>query len=166
MSGREPEPDEVIERALVRIRRDQQSRRLQRRTAGGDPAAASAASAARFRYLDALDGNGQGLSISQIADAIDVDRPRASRLTAELLADGLIERETAPGDSRYARIRLAAEGQGLVDRVRAGRRGSVAEALAEFTDGEVRTFAELLERFVDAWPRDRSSSKSEPRGER
>ncbi|MDA1361647.1 MarR family transcriptional regulator [Glycomyces luteolus] len=166
MNRPEPEPDEVIERALVRIRRDQQSRRLQRRAAGDDPAAASAASAARFRYLDALDGNKNGLSISQIAEAIDVDRPRASRLTAELLADGLIERDTAPGDSRYARIRLAAEGQDLVDRVRAGRRGNVAEALAAFTDDEARTFAALLERFVDAWPRDRSPLKPETRGER
>ena len=166
MSVREPEPDEVIGRALVRIRRDQQSRRLQRRTAGDDPGAASAASAARFRYLDALDGNEQGLSIAQIADAIDIDRPRASRLTADLLADGLIERDTAPGDSRYARIRLSAEGQNLVDRVRAGRRGNVAEALTAFTDDETRIFAALLERFVDAWPRDRSSSKPTTPGER
>ncbi|MCD0442629.1 MarR family transcriptional regulator [Glycomyces sp. A-F 0318] len=154
MATDEREPDQVIERALVRIRRVQQSRRLQRRAAGGDPAAASAASAARFRYLDALEGAREGLAISQIADAIDVDRPRASRLTGELLADGLIERETAPGDSRYARIRLTAEGEDFVDRVHASRRRAVAEALSGFTGEEARTLAALLERFVAAWPQE------------
>ncbi|GAB3165786.1 hypothetical protein GCM10027059_23820 [Myceligenerans halotolerans] len=153
MTGADREPDQVIERALAGIRRGQQARRLQRRTAEGDPAVASAASAARFRYLDALDGAGEGLAISQIADAIDVDRPRASRLTGELLAEGLIERETAPDDSRYACIRLTATGRDLVDRVHAARRQSVTEALAGFTDAEARALATLLERFVEAWPR-------------
>lgn len=154
MSTGEREPDEVIERALVRIRRSQQSRRLQRRAAAGDLAAASARSAARFRYLEALEGTQDGLAISQIADAIDVDRPRASRLTGELLAEGLIEREAAPGDARYTRIRLTAEGKKLVDKVHASRRRSVAEALGGFTDTEAQTLATLLERFVGAWQRE------------
>ncbi|MEU6248605.1 MarR family transcriptional regulator [Glycomyces sp. NPDC047010] len=148
-------PDEVIEQALVRIRRDQQARGLQRRTADGVAAQASAASAARFRYLDALDGRAEGQAISQIAEAIDVDRPRASRLTAALLADGLIEREAAPGDQRYATIRLTAAGRDFVGRVHAARRRSVAEALGGFSEDEARTLAALLERFVDAWPRHR-----------
>lgn len=152
MSGGEPEPVQMIEQALARIRRSQQSRRLQRGASGDDPSAASAASAARFRYLDALD-EADGLAISQIAEAIDVDRPRASRLTAELSADGLIEREASPDDSRYARIRLTPEGKDFVDRVRQRRRQHVTAALAGFTAEESRTFAELLERFVHAWPR-------------
>jgi DNA-binding MarR family transcriptional regulator len=157
MATSDGEPHQVIEQALIRIRRLQQSRRLQRRAAPGDPAAASAANAARFRYLDALEGAEDGLAISQIADAIDVDRPRASRLTAELLAEGLIERKTAPDDSRYARIRLTAGGRDLVDRAHASRRQSVADALAGFTDEEAQTLAALLERFVEAWPRNRQS---------
>jgi DNA-binding MarR family transcriptional regulator len=145
------DPADVIEQALVRIRRAQQARRLQRRAAQGDPAAASAVSAARFRHLDALDGADDGLAISEIADAIGVDRPRASRLTATLLADGLIERDTVPGDSRYAIIRLSRAGKALVDDVHESRRRGVAEALAGFTPEDAQTFAALLERFVDAW---------------
>ena len=145
------EPDEVIERALVRIRRDQQARRLQRRTAD---VPASAVSAARFRYLDALDEAGDGLPISEVAEAIGVDRPRASRLTTELLEDGLIERELAPNDSRYTLVRLTAQGNELVAGVHATRRRAVAEALTEFTAEEAQTFGALLERFVRAWQRD------------
>lgn len=156
MNAGDRDPERVIERALVRIRRDQQNRKLQRRA--GEPGAASAENAARFRYLDVLEDAGQSLAISQIAEAIDVDRPRASRLTGELLADGLIERDTAPGDSRYVLIRLTAQGRELVDHVHRSRRRAVADALTGFTEEEARTLAALLERFVDAWPRERPRS--------
>lgn len=147
------EPDEMIARALVRIRRDQQARHLQRRAADGDPVAASAVNAAKFRYLDALEDVREGLPISEIAEAIGVDRPRASRLTTELLGDGQIERELQPGDSRYSLIRLTPQGRAFVAGVHESRRRSVAEALAGFTAEEARTLATLLERFIDAWPR-------------
>jgi DNA-binding MarR family transcriptional regulator len=152
MPSSEDEPDAIIERALVRIRRDQQARQIQRRTASG-PAAASAADAARFRFLDALDSAPEGRSISAVAETIGVDRPRASRLTTELLADGLVERLAAPQDSRYVLVKLTAAGRTLVDAVHENRRRSVSEALTEFTPEEARTLAELLERFVQAWPR-------------
>ncbi|MBW6435029.1 MarR family transcriptional regulator [Actinoplanes hulinensis] len=147
------EPDEIIAQALVRIRRDQQARHLQRRAANGDTTVASAADAARFRYLDALDEAPDGLPISRIADAIGVDRPRASRLTTELLTDGRIERAPHAGDSRYAPVRLTPYGRDLVAGVREVRRHAVGQALAGFTADEARILAILLERFVDAWPR-------------
>lgn len=151
MSKREPE--DVVERALVRIRRDQQARRLHRTMANGDPVAASPASAARFRYLDALEDAENGMAISEIGEAIGVDRPRASRLTTELLDDGLIERRPNPEDSRYALIRLTGQGKTLVNDVHSTRQAAVSEALSGFTPDESRVFADLLERFVTAWPR-------------
>jgi DNA-binding MarR family transcriptional regulator len=155
------EPDATIERALVRMRRDQQAGHLQRRatapaeTDAAPAAADAAANAARFRYLDALDDATDGLPISQIADAIGVDRPRASRLTTALVADGLAERRGDPADSRVTRIRLTPAGRAVVDGVHATRRHAVTEALrkARFTGAEAETFAELLDRFVEAWPR-------------
>lgn len=152
MAGRES--DEVVEAALVRIRRNQQARHVQRRAAQGDAAAASVVAAAQFRYLDALDGSSDGRAISEVADAIGVDRPRASHLTGELVDEALVERKTMPGDSRYVRVRLTRQGQRLVDEARRARRRSVTKALSGFTEEEARTFAMLLERFVDAWPRE------------
>jgi DNA-binding MarR family transcriptional regulator len=149
----------TVERALVRIRRDQQARRLQQRAAEDGAPKATAANAARFRYLDALEGEADGRTISAVAEAIDVDRPRASRLTAELLADGLVERRPDPDDSRYALIRLTPEGGELVTEAREHRRRNVAAALAGFTPAEARTFADLLERFVEAWPRASSQDR-------
>ncbi len=146
------EPEERVERALVRIRRDQQAQRLHRTAANSDAVAATPASAARFRYIDALEDAENGMAISEIGEAIGVDRPRASRLTTELLNDGLIERQLNPDDSRYALVRLTAQGRSLVNEVHRTRRAAVAEALAEFTPDESRVFADLLERFVTAWP--------------
>jgi DNA-binding MarR family transcriptional regulator len=143
----------MVERALVRIRRDQQARRLQRQTGEGEQVPGSAADGARFRYLDALDEATEGMAISEIAEAIGVDRPRASRLTIQLLDDELIERDTNPSDSRYALIRLTVRGREIVNAMHESRRHAVAEATAAFTPEETRTFAALLERFVDAWPR-------------
>lgn len=151
MSQREPE--DTIERALARIRRDHQARRLHRTTANGDAGAASPASAARFRYLDALEDADGGMAISKIGEAIGVDRPRASRLTTELIDDGLIERRPDPDDSRYALIRLTPQGKALVNDMHSTRQAAVTEALSGFTPDESRVFAELLERFVAAWPR-------------
>jgi DNA-binding MarR family transcriptional regulator len=153
MLGDDRAPDEMIERSLVRIRQDQQARHLQRGAAQGDPAAASVVNAARFRYLDTLDGVGRGLPISKVAEAIGVDRPRASRLTVELEEDGLVERDSMPGDSRYALVRLTPAAKELVDGIHETRRRSVAQALTGFTADEARALAALLERFVDAWPR-------------
>lgn len=150
----EREPEDVVERALVRIRRDQQARRLHHATAMNvRPVAASQASAARYRYLDALEGADGGRSISEIGESIGVDRPRASRLTAELLDDGLVERQSDPDDSRYALIRLTAQGVALVNEMHGTRRVAVAEAMSGFTPAEARIFADLLERFVTSWPR-------------
>lgn len=153
MPARSREPLDAVERALVRIRRDQQAGRLQRTAVPDEPAGVSSAGAARFRYLDALDDADGGAAISAVARAIGVDRPRASRLTTELLDDGLIQREPHPDDSRYAVIRLTERGRSVVDAGRAARRAAVTTALAGFTPEEAQQLAVLLERFVDAWPR-------------
>lgn len=137
-----------IERSLVRIRRSQQANRLHRSagpTRGADPGAA------RYRYLDALEELPRGCAISDVATAIGVDRPRASRLTAELVGAGLIER--LPGDdARTASVRLTTAGRRIVNQIRRTRAKAVARALADLTLPEQRQLARLLGRFVDAWP--------------
>lgn len=146
------EPEDEVERALTFIRREQQARRLHRAAMEGTDTPAPTNSA-RFRYLDALEDTENGRAISDIGEAIGVDRPRASRLTAELLTAGLIERQPHPDDSRYVLVHLTAEGTALVNEMHGARRDAVTHALAGFTPQESHTFAELLNRFVAAWQR-------------
>jgi DNA-binding MarR family transcriptional regulator len=104
--------------------------------------------------LDALLAASGPLSVSEIADAVGVDQPRASRLVQQGVQMRLVEREPDPDDARRLRVRLTAEGERLVSSFRGRRRDAVRSALASFTDAERADFARLLAKFADAWPQD------------
>ncbi|WP_249776561.1 MarR family winged helix-turn-helix transcriptional regulator [Leifsonia sp. C5G2] len=111
---------------------------------------------ARVRMLEALeaaDAEGSSLSVSGVAAAIGVDQPRASRLVQEGVERGLVRRVPDPSDARRALIQLTASGREQLTELRTHRRSAVETALAGFTPEEARTFAELFDRFVRAWPR-------------
>ncbi len=106
--------------------------------------------AARFRMLDAL-LNGPA-SVSDVASAIGVDQPRASRLVADATMRGLVERNPDPVDARRIMVAITPAGRTLLDSMRTSRRSAVEGALSGFTDDERETLADLLGRFVAAWP--------------
>lgn len=111
---------------------------------------------ARFRMLEALaaaDAEGRQVSVSSLATAIGVDQPRASRLVQEGVERGLVRRVPDPSDARRALLQLTAAGRSQLGEVQNHRRSAVEAALAAFTPEEARTFAELFDRFVRAWPR-------------
>jgi DNA-binding MarR family transcriptional regulator len=111
---------------------------------------------ARFRMLEALaaaESDDRQLSVSSLATAIGVDQPRASRLVQEGVERGLVRRVPDPSDARRALLQLTAAGRSQLGDVQNHRRSAVEAALASFTPEEARTFAELFDRFVRAWPR-------------
>ena len=111
---------------------------------------------ARFRMLEALaaaEAEDRQLSVSSLATAIGVDQPRASRLVQEGVERGLVRRVPDPSDARRALLQLTAAGRSQLGDVQNHRRSAVEAALASFTPEEARTFAELFDRFVRAWPR-------------
>ncbi|WP_306895206.1 MarR family winged helix-turn-helix transcriptional regulator [Agromyces albus] len=112
------------------------------------------AQAARFRLLDALEGTDRPPSVSELADAIGVDQPRASRLVQAAVDAGHARREADPADARRSAIVLTAAGRKLLADARGTRRNAVVTALADFTPDERAELARLLSRFVAAWPRD------------
>ena len=167
--GAADDPVIAIEAALVTMRRDQGRRRLQRRTAGpgtdragegqgrphqrGPGLGQALADAARFRLLDALEGADRPPSVSDLADVIGVDQPRASRLVQAAVDEGHARREVDPADARRSAIVLTASGRAILEAAREHRRDAVETALAGFTAQETAEFARLLARFVGAWPR-------------
>ncbi len=110
---------------------------------------------ARFRLLEVLSTAAADarLGISEIADAVGVDQPRASRLVADAASRGLVTRSVDPLDARKSVVAITEAGRALLGTVRQGRRTAVTDALAGFTDEEVATFASLFARFAAAWPR-------------
>lgn len=109
---------------------------------------------ARFRLLDALEGAEHPPSVSELADAIGVDQPRASRLVQAAVEAGHARREADPADARRSAIVLTDAGRRLLSSARGNRRGAIESALAGFTPEETAELARLLSRFVEAWPRD------------
>lgn len=120
----------------------------------GSHRGAHLAHAARFRLLDALESADHALSVSELADAIGVDQPRASRLVQAAVEAGHARREADPGDARRSAIVLTAAGRTLLASAHENRRGAIESALAGFTPEETAELARLLSRFVEAWPRD------------
>ncbi len=91
------------------------------------------------------------LGVSELAQAVDVDQPRASRLVAQGVQDGLLERETDPEDARRAVIALTTAGREAAERVLNRRRARVVGALDQFSEDEKQTLAHLLTRFADGF---------------
>jgi len=108
---------------------------------------------ARLRMLEALAAASHPLSVGEIADAVGVDQPRASRLVQQAVNLDLVRREADPDDARRTRVALTDAGKSLVSGFRGERRGTIEVALAEFTDEERAELARLLTKLADSWPR-------------
>jgi len=106
--------------------------------------------AARFRLLAALRDR-DGMSVSEIADVIGVDQPRASRLVNDSAERGLVTRRADEKDARRSVVELTEQGRALLSTANENRRTAVTDAVSGFTDEETATFAALLTRFVAGW---------------
>lgn len=109
---------------------------------------------ARIRLLDALANAAPEVrnGISEIADAIGVDQPRASRLVNDAAMRGLVTRGVDAVDARRSVVAITDAGRALLKATRASRHSAVTGALAGFTPEEATQFAALLARFAANWP--------------
>lgn len=103
--------------------------------------------------LDAL-ASTAGMSVSDIAEAIGVDQPRASRLVNDAVEHGFARRTPDPADGRRSVVELSTSGRRMLEAAHENRRAAVTSAVAGFSPDELETFAGLLDRFVTAWPRE------------
>jgi DNA-binding MarR family transcriptional regulator len=111
--------------------------------------------AARFRLLEALAAASHPLSVSELADRIGVDQPRASRLVQAAVAEGHVRREANAADARRTDIVLTDAGRAVVSQARGARIEAVGTALADFTPEEADELARLLSKLAASWPRPR-----------
>ncbi len=109
---------------------------------------------ARIRLLDVLAGAGPDArnGISEIAEAVGVDQPRASRLVNDAAMRGLVTRGVDERDARRSVVAITEAGRALLQTTRASRHSAVTDALAGFTPEEATQFAALLTRFAAAFP--------------
>ncbi|MEM6294797.1 MAG: bifunctional helix-turn-helix transcriptional regulator/GNAT family N-acetyltransferase [Myxococcota bacterium] len=103
---------------------------------------------AQFPLLAALDRRGP-LTVGQAVEALRVSQPSVTRTLGSLIALDLVETERDPDDSRLKRIRLTAEGDALVQRMKHELWPSIDAAAASLAEGPDGDLLSLLNRVED-----------------
>jgi MarR family transcriptional regulator for hemolysin len=78
----------------------------------------------------------QGISQSELADLLDIEKATLGRLLDRLEAKGWLERRAAPGDRRIKRVYLTGEVQGLMRSLREIAASMRADALEGLDEAE------------------------------
>ncbi|GAA2714537.1 MULTISPECIES: MarR family transcriptional regulator [Streptomyces] len=145
-SDQQEEAVAAVERAMVAIRRSQTRRSLARLASaeGGrqvvDPTL--------FGVLDAVEERGRSCTVTDVAAALGVDQPRASRLVLRAVEDGLLTRHVDPADRRRTLLELTASGKEQLQRAQRVRRAVFGKAMASWPESDRSEFARLITAFV------------------
>lgn len=133
----------AVERAMVAIRRSQ-SRRALLKMGGAtvDPTL--------FEVVDVVEEGGGAATVTSVADRLGVDQPRASRLVARAVEEGLVRRVADPSDGRRSTLALTDLGTEHAERVHAFRCEVFGTAMRAWPEHDRQEFARLLTDFVEA----------------
>jgi DNA-binding MarR family transcriptional regulator len=118
------------------------SRRLRPTTAG----IAAGLTPTRVSILLSVERNGP-TRLSEIADAEGINPTMLSRVVADLVEGGLLERTSDERDRRAAWVKATAAGRRLSERMRRERTDAVNLALAELDESDRRHIEAALPAF-------------------
>ena len=85
-----------------------------------------------------------GLTQTELAEALDIERASLGRLLDRLEANGWVQREPCSRDRRAKRIRLASEVGPVMREMRAIAAGLRRDAMSGFTADEQEAFVDVL----------------------
>ncbi len=91
--------------------------------------------------------DGQQYRLQDLAHALAIEAPSASRKTQELEKAGYLERLSDPKDGRAVSFRLTSRGLQLGKNLRAAQRQFLFEAMQSWSAEDRQTFTVLFERF-------------------
>jgi DNA-binding MarR family transcriptional regulator len=134
---------EMIEQSMIALRRSQRRRTLAR-LSGALPDTAVEV----IDVIEAAELAGQPATVSAVADALDTDQPRASKLVAAAVEAGLVERRADQADGRRSFLAMTPAGMEVTEQIHGVRRRLIGSALSSWDKGDVSDFARLLNRFI------------------
>ena len=94
-------------------------------------------------------GSQQEVTVGTIAEQLRIDPSRGSRIVADLVKQGLLERAASQEDGRRSLVRVTAAGRKVLDDIEAIKRETITEATAGWSDADVEIFAQLYARFTE-----------------
>ena len=117
----------------------------------------------RFDLMAQLQRNPRGLRMTELSRRLMVTSGNVTRITDQLVAEGLVRREPDPEDRRAFVVKLTPAGRRLFDRMAAAHEAWIAELFAGLGAGDLRRLYALLAKLkghVAAL----QASQSEPQG--
>ena len=109
--------------------------------------------AGQFPFLAAIDRAGP-LTIGELAQAVGITQPGATRTTGQLLELGFVDMQPAPDDQRRRLVSLTEKGQELVDDAKRSVWPRVTTAVADLCDNLdgpiLEQLAAIEDRLVEA----------------
>jgi DNA-binding MarR family transcriptional regulator len=93
----------------------------------------------------------EGMTITELADGLGMEVSTVSRRIRALEARGLVERESGVVDRRTQYPRLTEAGRTAAVTLEEGWRAMLAEVFTGWSPSDLTTFADLFERFTDAF---------------
>lgn len=105
-------------------------------------------------HLDVLEAmrmimaEGGEVTVGAIAETMRIDPSRGSRMVAELVSRGILERGVSQADARRSIVKRTQLGERLLSELREVKHALVGEVLTGWSEEEIATFAELFERFT------------------
>lgn len=85
--------------------------------------------------------------VSTVAERLNIDPSRASRLVSEMVDQGFARRAASQADARRTIIELTERGHAVVDAVRAYKFLIMGDFLTEWDKDELAAFVPMLKRF-------------------
>jgi DNA-binding MarR family transcriptional regulator len=134
---------ETIERSMIALRRSQRRRTLARLSGALPDAAVEVTD-----VIEAAELAGEPATVSTVADALNIDQPRASKLVAAAVEAGLVERRADQADGRRSLLARTPAGVGVTEQVHGFRRRLISSALSSWDESDIADFARLLDRFI------------------
>lgn len=94
-------------------------------------------------------GSQEEATVGAIAEQMRIDPSRGSRIVADLVRQGLLERAASQEDGRRSLVRITEAGRGVLDAIEAIKRETIVEATAGWTQDDIETFGRLYMRFTE-----------------
>lgn len=97
-------------------------------------------------------------TVGLVAEELNIDPSRASRIASELIARGFIERAAAQDDGRKSVLLLTDKGRNAFEQVRELRWNRILRAFEGWSEQDIKVFSRLFIRYADAlleedrWP--------------
>lgn len=140
-----------LDDAVVGLRVATQRPTYRQRLLAGIDFDGGVASLRLLRSVERLTDRERGPSIRQVATDLGVEHSTASRSVDSLVRADLVGRRRCADDQRQARLALTEQGRAVLAEATARRQEILASLVEDWTEADIETLAQLLDRLRAAF---------------